>query len=475
MLQNIKKIDVEKVKRMTKQLELKDEKIWKLLLKFSIPAIIGMMVNALYNVVDRMYIGRLGALAMTGIGLNLPFMTILMAFGMLVGIGSGAIISIRLGQNKKEEAEKILGNAVTLIFIIISIVVVLSYIFKTDLLYLFGASTETIGYADDYISIILAGALFQGLGFGINNIIRAEGNPKIAMYTMLIGAIINIVLDPIFIFTFNMGIKGAALATIISQFVSMVWVFKHFLSEKSNLKLKINNLKLDMSIIKNIFAIGMAPFFMQIAASLVTIISNNALKTHGGDMAIGAMTVINAIAIFFLMPIFGINQGSQPIIGFNYGAGEYKRVKSALKLAVAAGTAVATLGFILTQFYTVGLIKIFNDDPELIKFTTTGMKIFLAMLPLVGFQIVSSNYFQAVGKAPKSMFLSLLRQVIVLIPMLIILPKYLGLTGVWLAGPISDFTASIVTAVFLYNEMKHLNDSHENKIKSANSMEIPSI
>ena len=241
MLQNIKKIDVEKVKRMTKQLELKDEKIWKLLLKFSIPAIIGMMVNALYNVVDRMYIGRLGALAMTGIGLNLPFMTILMAFGMLVGIGSGAIISIRLGQNKKEEAEKILGNAVTLIFIIISIVVVLSYIFKTDLLYLFGASSETIGYADDYISIILAGALFQGLGFGINNIIRAEGNPKIAMYTMLIGAIINIVLDPIFIFTFNMGIKGAALATIISQFVSMVWVFKHFLSEKSNLKLKINN------------------------------------------------------------------------------------------------------------------------------------------------------------------------------------------------------------------------------------------
>lgn len=269
MLQNIKKIDVEKVKRMTKQLELKDEKIWKLLLKFSIPAIIGMMVNALYNVVDRMYIGRLGALAMTGIGLNLPFMTILMAFGMLVGIGSGAIISIRLGQNKKEEAEKILGNAVTLIFIIISIVVVLSYIFKTDLLYLFGASSETIGYADDYISIILAGALFQGLGFGINNIIRAEGNPKIAMYTMLIGAIINIVLDPIFIFTFNMGIKGAALATIISQFVSMVWVFKHFLSEKSNLKLKINNLKLDMSIIKNIFAIGMAPFFMQIAASLL--------------------------------------------------------------------------------------------------------------------------------------------------------------------------------------------------------------
>ena len=303
MLQYIKIVNIEKVNNMTKQLELKNEKVWKLLLKFSIPAIIGMMVNALYNVVDRMYIGRLGPLAMTGIGLNLPFMTMLLAFGMLVGIGSAAIISIRLGQNKKDEAEKILGNAFTLLFIIFTIVMVLSYIFKTDLLYIFGASSETIGYADDYITIILAGALFQGLGFGINNIIRAEGNPKIAMYTMLIGAVINIVLDPIFIFSFNMGIKGAAIATIISQFVSMVWVLYHFLSDKSILKFKVSNLKLESKIIKNIFAIGISPFFMQMAASMVTIISNNALKANGGDLAIGAMTVINAVVIFFLMPI----------------------------------------------------------------------------------------------------------------------------------------------------------------------------
>lgn len=460
---------------MNNQLELKNEKIWKLLLKYSIPAIIGMMVNALYNVVDRMYIGRLGHLAMTGIGLNLPFMTMLLAFGMLVGIGSAAIISIRLGQNRKDEAEKILGNAVTLLFIIFSIIMTLSYIFKTDLLYIFGASSETIGYADDYITIILAGALFQGLGFGINNIIRAEGNPKIAMYTMLIGAIINIILDPIFIFTLNMGIKGAALATIISQFASMVWVLHHFLSDKSIIKFKVSNLKLELRIIKNIFAIGMSPFFMQMAASMVTIISNNALKTTGGDIAIGAMTVINAITIFFLMPIFGINQGSQPIIGFNYGAGEYKRVKSTLKFAVVGATIIATFGFILTQFFTESLIKIFNNDKELINVTTQGMRIFLSMLPIIGFQIVSSNYFQAVGKAPKAMFLSLLRQVIVLIPLLIILPKYLGLKGVWIAGPIADFTASIVTAIFLYNELKHLNHSHENKIKSFNRIEIPSI
>lgn len=442
---------------------LKTESVGKLLLKFSIPAIIGMMVNAMYNVVDRMYIGWIGPMAMTGIGLNLPFMTLLMGFGMLIGIGGAAIISIRLGQGKPEEAEKILGNAVSLLVIIMGVVMILGLIFKTPLLYLFGASAATIGYADQYITIILAGSIFQGVGFGINNIIRAEGSPQIAMYTMLIGAIINIVLDPILIFTFHMGISGAAWATIISQFVSMVWVLHHFTSDKSKLKLKIKNLKLELPIVKSILAIGISPFSMQVAASVVTVIANNALKTSGGDIAIGAMTVINAIAIFFLMPIFGINQGSQPIIGFNYGAKEYKRVKKALKLAATAATAICLLGFVLTQFFTIYLIRIFNSDPELIRVGTAGMKIFLCMMPLIGFQIISANYFQAVGKAPKAMFLSLLRQVIVLMPMLIILPRFIGLNGVWVAGPIADFTASVVTAIFLYNEMRHLDDSHEAK------------
>lgn len=460
---------------MSNQLELKNEKISKLLLKFSIPAIVGMMVSALYNVVDRMYIGRLGPMAMTGIGLNLPFMTILMAFSMLIGIGSGALISIKLGQNKKDEAEKILGNAFTLTIIIMSVIVILSLIFKTQLLYLFGASEATFRYADDYITIILYGAVFQGIGFGINNIIRAEGNPKIAMYTMLIGAVINIILDPVFIFVLGMGIKGAAIATIISQFVSMLWVVSHFLSGKSLITFKVKNLKLDFGIIKGIIAIGVSPFSMQIAASIVTVISNNSLKVYGGDIAIGAMTIINAVTIFFLMPIFGINQGSQPIIGFNYGAKQFKRVKEALKLAIFAATAISTLGFILTQFFTVSMIRIFNDDPILIEATIKGMRIFLIMLPLIGFQIVSANYFQAVGKAPKAMFLSLLRQVIVLIPMLLIMPRFFGLTGVWIAGPIADFTASLITALFLYNEMKHLDQSDENEIKSAKTIEIQSI
>lgn len=461
MLNNLAIAGVRKAVFMTNNNQLQTESIGKLLLKFSVPAIVGMVVNALYNVVDRMYIGKMGALAMTGIGLNLPFMTIIMAFGMLVGIGAAAVVSIKLGQGKKDDAEKTLGNAVSLLVIIGLLLTVFGLLFKEPLLYMFGASEATFGFADDYITIILIGAVFQSVGFGVNNLIRAEGSPQTAMYTMLLGAIINIVLDPIFIFTFGMGIKGAALATIISQLASAIWVMQYFMSGKSKLHFKMKYLKLDSGIIKSILAIGISPFSMQIAASVVTIISNNALKTAGGDMAISAMTVVNAIAIFFMMPVFGINQGSQPIIGFNYGAKEYKRVKEALKLATLAATAITGFAFLLTQFATVPLISIFNTDPELVKITSFGMKIFLCMLPVIGFQVISANYFQAVGKAPKAMFLSLLRQVIVLIPLLIILPKFFGLTGVWLAGPIADFTASVVTAIFLYNEIKHLNESHE--------------
>lgn len=437
---------------------LKNEKIGKLLLKFSIPAIIGMVVNALYNVVDRMYIGWIGPLAMTGIGLSLPLMTLLMGFGMLVGIGAGSRISIKLGEGHQDEAERILGNAFTLLFFIMGAVMVLGLLFKTPLLYLFGASEATIGYADEYLTIILYGAIFQGLGFGLTGVMRSEGHPTIAMMTTIGAALTNIVLDPIFIFGLDMGIAGAALATILSQFFSMMVVIYHFTKGKSRLKLHSKNLKLSKAVVISIVSIGMSPFFMQVAASVVSVIANNSLKAYGGDIAIGAMTVINAIAIFFLMPIFGINQGTQPIVGYNYGAREYGRVKQALKLAITAGVTVATTGFILTQFLTEPLVRIFNSDPELIAVATKGMRIFLSMLPLVGFQIISANYFQAVGKAPKAIFLSLLRQVLVLIPLLIILPKIFGLTGVWYAGPTADFVASLLTAIFLFKELRHLDE-----------------
>lgn len=439
---------------------LRTEKIWKLLLKFSIPAVVGMMVNALYNVVDRIYIGWLGPLPMTGIGLSLPMMILMMAFGMLIGIGAASRISIRLGEGRHEDAERILGNAFTMLILIMGSVMVIGLIFKEPLLYLFGASPATYEYANQYMTVILMGSLFQGIGFGLNNVIRAEGNPKVAMYTMLLGAITNIILDPIFIFVFGLGIRGAAIATILSQLVTSIWVMRYFLSGKSKLRLRKENLKPNAAIVGSIVAIGMSPFFMQVAASMVTIVSNNALKANGGDIAIGAMTVINSLAMFFLMPIFGINQGAQPIIGFNYGAKEYRRVKEALKYAIAGGTLIATFGFIMTQFFTVTMIKLFNDDPELISVATVGMRTFLVMMPIIGFQIISSNYFQAVGKAPKSMFLGLLRQVLVLIPMLIILPQFFGLMGVWYAGPTADLIASLVTALFLVIEMRHLDASH---------------
>lgn len=441
--------------------QLLNEPVGKLLFKYSIPAIIGMMVNALYNVVDRMYIGRLGALPMTGIGLSLPIMTLIMGFGMLVGIGAGARVSIRLGQNNKELAERILGNAFVLLIVIMLTITAFGLIFQVPLLNLFGASEDTIGYATQYLTVILMGSIFQGLGFGLNAVIRSEGSPKIAMYTVLIGAIINIILDPILIFVFHMGIRGAAVATVFSQMVTTTWVLYHFTSSKSKLKLKWSYMRLDLKTVLSIVSIGMSPFFMQVAASVVSALANSALKATGGDIAIGAMTVINAIVIFFLMPIFGINQGSQPIIGFNYGAKAFDRVKKTLLIAALIGSGLSTFGFILTQFWTKGLIQLFNNDPELVNVASKGMKLFLCMLPLIGFQIISANYFQAVGKAPKAMFLSLLRQVIVLIPLLIILPKIIGLNGVWLAGPIADFTASIVTAIFLFFELKHLEDSHK--------------
>ncbi|MBU3129130.1 MATE family efflux transporter [Clostridium tagluense] len=449
---------------MDKSKQLGEESIGKLLMKFSIPAIVGMLVNALYNVVDRVFIGHIGGgigkIALTGVTVTFPISTIIMAFGMLVGIGTAALISIKLGQQKKEEAEHILGNALTLIIITSLIVTAVGLIFLEPMLLKFGASSETLPYAKEYITVILIGVIFQNVGFGLNNTIRSEGNPRIAMFTMLIGGILNTILDPIFIFVFHMGTRGAAIATVISQAANTIWVLYYFFGGSSVLKIRYKNLKLDFKVVKGIFAIGMSPFFMQIAASVVTIISNKSLFKYGDDYAIGAMGIITSIVMMVLMPIFGINQGSQPIIGYNYGAKKYNRVKKALKLAILSATIITTSGYIIIQLFPKQLISIFNNDPELIGIGIHGIRIYLFMLPIIGFQIVSSNYFQAIGKAKISIFLGLSRQVIILIPLLFILPRYYELNGVWMSGPISDALASILTAIFLFVEIKHLNRLH---------------
>ncbi len=442
---------------------LGEENIGKLLLKFSIPAIVGMIVNALYNIVDRIFIGNfVDSLGLAGITIAFPIMIILMAFAMLIGVGATSLISIRLGENKKEEAELILGNAMVL-FVIFSISIsILGLIFLDPILKLFGASPQVLPYSREYLSIILFGAVFQTIGFGMNNFIRAEGNPKRAMSTMLIGAILNTILDPIFIIVFNMGIKGAALATIISQLVSAIWVLSYFFGKRSSLVVRKENWRLELPIVKGILAIGSAPFAMQVAASGITTLLNHSLKTYGGDLAISAYGAINSFATILLMPIFGINQGAQPIIGFNYGAKKYDRVKKTLLLAIIAATSVTIIGFIVTRIFPTQLVALFNrKDKELIGIGANGMKIFFTMLPLIGFQIVSSNYFQATGKPKQSMLLSLSRQVLILIPAILILPRFFGLNGVWMAGPTSDFFASLLTGAFILYELKNLQTMHD--------------
>lgn len=447
---------------MDRTKQLGEARVSQLLLKFSIPAITGMVVNALYNVVDRIFIGQgVGRNGIAGITVSFPLMTVMMALAMLIGLGATALISIRLGEQRKEDAELILGNALVCLIGIAVMVMTFGLIFINPLLKLFGASAVVLPYARDYLRIILLGDIFMSIGFGMNHCIRAEGNPKVAMSTMLLGAILNTILDPIFIFNFGWGIKGAAWATIISQAASAAWVLSYFLRQKGHLKIYTNNLKLKLAVVREITALGSAPFLMQMAASVIGIILNNSLIRYGGDLAISAMGIVNSIGMLFLMPLFGINQGAQPIIGYNYGAEKFDRVKKTLKLAISAATLVVLIGFIMVRLFPESLVRLFSKrDPELIAFASGAMQIFLSMLPIIGFQIVSANYFQAVGKPRQSMILSLSRQVLLLIPALLILPRFFGLNGVFYAGPVSDFGASLITSVCLFFEMKHLDRKH---------------
>lgn len=441
---------------MDRTKQLGEESIAKLLIKFSIPAIVGMLVNALYNIVDRIFVGRgVSKLALTAITVSFPISLMIMAFGMLVGIGAGATISIKLGQQKKDEAENILGNSFMLIIIVSVLVTIVGFIFMEPLLLIFGASPAVLPLAKQFASIILVGAVLQNIGFGLNNIIRSEGNPKIAMNTMLIGAILNTVFNPLFIFVFKFGIRGSALATIVSQSVCSIWVLFYFLKGNSVLKIRVRYFKIKAHIVKQIFSIGMSPFLMQITASVVTVFLNISLSTYGGDNAIAAMGIINSVSMLILMPIFGINQGAQPIIGYNFGANNHKRVNETLKLAIFAASLLAIFGFILIEIFPKEIISIFNKgDSDLLKVGSRGLRIYLIMLPLIGFQVVCSNYFQAVGKAKVSIFLSLSRQVIILLPLIILLPRFFKLDGVWIAGPTSDFLASLLTGSILFLEMK---------------------
>ena len=452
---------------MSNQKHLGDAPIGKLLLQYSIPAIIGMVVNALYNIVDRMFIGNIpdiGSLAITGVGITMPIMTIVLAFGMLIGIGTTANISLNLGKGNRTTAEKLLGNAFTLSIIVGLAIAITGTIFANPILNLFGASENTLFYAKEYIGIILLGCTFNILSFALNSTVRADGNPKMSSITMVIGCGANIILDYLFIFVLNLGVKGAALATIISQAITFFIILYYYTAGNSNLKLKIENFKLKKHLVTMTFAIGIAPFATQIANSLVQVIANNALKTYGSDLAIGAMTVISSLNIIFMMPIFGINQGCQPIIGFNYGAKKYERAKEAFKYATIAACVICIIGFVSIQCFPTQIISLFNNDPELTTLAIKGIRIYLLMMPVVGINIVATSYYQSIGKAKISMFVSLLRQVILLIPFTIILPKFIGLDGVWAAGACADSLSVIITLILLKKEFKQLDKMQLEKV-----------
>lgn len=433
------------------------ESIGRLLLKYSVPAIIGMMVNALYNVVDRVFIGNIpgvGPLAITGLGVTMPIMSIIIAFGTLIGVGATTNVSLKLGQGDRNKAEQIVGNAISLSVLIGVLIAIFGTIFLNKMLMVFGASQSTIGYAKDYMGIILIGATFNIMSMMFSNLIRGDGNPKLSAAIMAAGCFMNIVLDAIFIFGFNMGIQGAALATIISQAVSTIWGLTYYLRGKSNVEFKKTNLKLDKTIIKTIFAIGMSPFAMQLANSMVQLMFNTSLKVYGGDLAIGAMATISSINMLFVMPAFGFVQGMQPIVGFNYGAKKYDRAKKTLKISLMLATVVFVVGALVIQIAPQLLVGAFNKDQELMNITVNGLRKYALAMPIVGISIVGSNFIQSIGKAKMSMLLGLLRQVIVLIPMIMILPNFIGLNGIWLAQPTADIISAIITGIVLVKEIK---------------------
>lgn len=439
----------------TKQLGA--EKIGTLILKFSIPAIIGMLVNALYNVVDRIFVGRgVGDLALAGITVQFPTTLIIMAFTMLIGIGASTMISIRLGQKKEQEAQGVMGNALVLMLFASAFISTLGLIFLKPLMAALGASAEVMPFALDYSSIILAGTVVFMLGMGANNFIRAEGNPRIAMLTMLIGAITNIILDPLFIFVFGWGIRGAAIATVIAKTVSAIWVLHYFLSGRGHLKLVLTKIRLQRAYVLGIVTLGAAPFAMQLAASLLNVVLNNSLKFYGGDLALSGMGIVSSIATLLLMPLFGLNQGLQPIIGYNYGARNFSRVKEALLKGMAGATFISMAGFLIINIFPTQLVSLFNKSPNLIALGSKALQTFLLALPIIGAQVIGASYFQAIGKPKQAALLSLSRQVLILIPALLILPRFFGLNGIFYAGPTADICSALLTGTWVILELRKL-------------------
>ena len=435
------------------------EKVINLLIKFSVPAIVGMLVNSLYNFIDRLFIGNssdLGTNGLAGITVSFPIMIILMSIGILFGIGGATLFSLKLGENKPEIAENALGNALFMMIITSLTLMLLGNIFLEPILIFFGASKISLPYASDYMRVIFIGSIFQVISMGMNNFIRADGNPKVAMFTMFIGAGFNIILDPIFIYVLKMGMAGAALATILAQFISASWVLFYFIKGSSKIKLKLQLMKPRLRIIGSIFLLGLPGFALQIANSLLNTILNKSLHQYGGDIAVSGMGIINSIKTLLIMPVIGVKQGVQPITSYNYGAKKYKRAMTAVNQAIIASTFIVLIGYLVTRLFPEQLILMFNKDPELVKFGTTAVFGWFLFMPIVGFQIIASSFFQAIGRSKTALFLTLTRQVILLIPALLVFPIFWELDGLIYATPFSDLFSAIITGIWFFIAIKRM-------------------
>lgn len=426
------------------------ERIGKLLMQYAVPAIIAMTASSLYNMVDSIFIGHgVGTMAISGLALTFPLMNLAAAFGSLVGVGASTLISVKLGQKDYDTAQRVLGNVLVLNILLGVSFTVVVMAFLDPILYFFGGSDETVGYARDYMQIILLGNAVTHLYLGLNAVLRSSGHPQKAMYATIATVVVNTILDPVFIYGFGWGIRGAAVATIVAQVISLAWQFRIFSNKDELLHFHRGIFRLKRKIVFDSLAIGMSPFLMNMAACFIVILINQGLKRYGGDLAIGAFGIVNRLVFIIVMIVMGLNQGMQPIAGYNFGAKQYDRVTKTLKLTIVYATAVTTFGFAAGMLFSDLVVSIFTSDAELIALSARGLRIVVMFFPIIGFQMVTANFFQSIGMASKAIFLSLTRQMVVLLPCLLILPRFFGAAGVWYSMPISDLLASLIAMVML--------------------------
>ena len=431
------------------------ESIGKLLMQYAVPAIIAMTASSLYNMVDSIFIGHgVGTMALSALALTFPLMNLGAAFGALVGVGAATLISVKLGQKDYDTAQRVLGNVFVLNILLGLAFTVIVFPFLNPILYFFGGSDETVEYARQFMEIILLGNVVTHLYLGLNAVLRASGHPKQAMYATIATVAINTILAPIFIFMFDWGIRGAAIATVSAQVIALLWQLKQFNNANELLHFRRGIFRLKRKIVFDSLAIGMSPFLMNLAACLIVILINQGLKKYGGDLAIGAFGIVNRLVFIVVMIVMGLNQGMQPIAGYNFGAKLYDRVNKVLKLTIIYATCVTTFGFLVGMLAPNLVVGIFTSDAELTELSATGLRITVMFFPIIGFQMVTSNFFQSIGMAGKAIFLSLTRQMLILLPCLLILPHFFGVAGVWYSMPVSDLLASLRALVMLVYQFR---------------------